>query len=254
MKRTKAELRDALSFPEYPRASKYDPEWVIENWMGPNSLWLMEALTDVMKLEPGMRVLDMGCGRAASSIFLAQECDVEVWATDLWVDAHDNWQRICAAGLQDKVFPIHAEARALPFAREFFDASVSIDAYHYFGTDDLYIDYYAQWVSPGGEIGIVVPGFTEELTEGVPDHLRVGWEWEFGSFHSPAWWRNHWEKTGKVEVDLSDTLPDGCLHWLRWNEIYERQLGREEGRETQMLRADQGRCLGFTRVVAHAPE
>ena len=29
-----------------------------------------------MELEPGMRVLDMGCGKAISSIFLAKEFDV----------------------------------------------------------------------------------------------------------------------------------------------------------------------------------
>lgn len=254
MKRTKAELTDALSLPEYPRSSKYDAEWLIENWMGPNCLWLMEALTDVMELEPGMRVLDMGCGRAATSIFLAREFGVEVWATDLWIDADQNWQRIRAAGVQDKVFPIHAEARALPFARGFFDASVSVDAYHYFGTDDLYIDYYAQRVRAGGKIGIVVPGLTEELSCGVPDHLKPYWEWEFGSFHGPAWWRNHWEKTGKVDVHLADMLPDGWLHWLKWNEIYRRQLEQEEDGEIRMLRADEGRNLGFTRIVAHVPD
>jgi len=37
----------------------------------------------VLTLRPGMRVLDLGCGTALTSIFLAREYDVEVWATDL---------------------------------------------------------------------------------------------------------------------------------------------------------------------------
>ena len=37
--------------------------------------------------------------------------------------------------------PIHAEAHRLPFASEFFDVIVSIDAYQYFGTADLYLGY-----------------------------------------------------------------------------------------------------------------
>ncbi len=41
--------------------------------MGPNVLWLTEALSQVMELKRGMRVLDMGCGKAVSSIFLARE-------------------------------------------------------------------------------------------------------------------------------------------------------------------------------------
>ena len=66
-----------------------------------------------------------------SSIFLAKEFDLQVWATDLWISATDNYQRICEAGLEDRVFPIHADAHALPFADEFFDAIVSLDSYHY---------------------------------------------------------------------------------------------------------------------------
>lgn len=64
----------------FPLASKYDPQWVIENQMGPNALWLMEWLCRDMHLRPGMRVLDMGCGKAISSIFLAKEFGVQVWA------------------------------------------------------------------------------------------------------------------------------------------------------------------------------
>ena len=54
--------------------------------MGPNVLWLTEALTQVLPLEPGMRVLDLGCGAAISSIFLARELGVQVWAADLWIE------------------------------------------------------------------------------------------------------------------------------------------------------------------------
>src|SRR5512137_2587143 len=123
----------------FPRAEKYDLNWVFENHMGPNVLWLAEAAAEHMDLKPGMRVLDMGCGKAISSIFLAKEFGVQVWATDLWIGANENWRRIREAGVEDRVYPIHAEAHALPFAEEFFDAAVSMDAYHYFGTDDLYL-------------------------------------------------------------------------------------------------------------------
>ena len=41
---------------------------MLVNLMGPNVPWLAEALSHVLDLQPGMRVLDMGCGRAISSI------------------------------------------------------------------------------------------------------------------------------------------------------------------------------------------
>lgn len=154
-------LASELRAHEFPRSNGYDPKWVVENMMGPNVLWLTESLSQVMSFEPGMRVLDMGCGKAASSIFLAQEFDLQVWATDLWIDPSENMERIRAFGLEDRVFPVRAEAHELPFGSGFFDAIVSMDAYHYFGTDDLYLQtHFSRLVKPGGQIGIVVPGLT----------------------------------------------------------------------------------------------
>ena len=248
---TKEELTRHLTLPEYPKASAWDAEWVLENAMGPNVLWLTEFLADAMHLEPGMRVLDMGCGKAVSSIFLAREYGVRVWATDLWIPASENWQRIREAGLQDRVFPIHAEAHALPYAEGFFDALVSMDAYHYFGTDDLYIGRYSRLVRPEGLIGIVVPGVNDELVDGVPPELATGWPWDFCSLHGPEWWRAHWAKTGKVDVVLADSLPDGWRHWLRWEELLiEQGAASKDNDEVQVLRRDGGRRLGFTRVIA----
>jgi cyclopropane fatty-acyl-phospholipid synthase-like methyltransferase len=44
---------------------------------------MAEWLTSALDLRPRMRVLDLGCGRATSSIFLHREFGVQVWATDL---------------------------------------------------------------------------------------------------------------------------------------------------------------------------
>ncbi len=61
------------------------------------------------------------------------------------------------------------------------------------------------------------------------------------------WWRGHWEKTGKVDVELADRIPDGWQHWLTWQGVQEEDSAR---REATMLRVDAGRHLGFTRLVA----
>src|SRR6202035_1277364 len=105
-----------------------------------------------------MRVLDLGCGRASSSIFLRREFGAQAWAIDLWCDVSENAQRIRDAGVEDGVFPVHAHARALPFAVDFFDAIVCIDSFIYYGTDDLYLNYLARFVKPEGQVGIAVGG------------------------------------------------------------------------------------------------
>jgi SAM-dependent methyltransferase len=251
-------IADKLKPSEFPRSASYEPEWVLENLMGPNVLWLAESLGQVMNLQPGMRVLDLGCGKAVSSIFLAKEFGVQVWATDLWIAAEDNWSRVRAAGVEDLVFPIHAEAHALPYAPGFFDALVSLDAYHYFGTDDLYLGrYFAPLVQPGGEIGIVVPGLVREFAE-PPAHLAPFWgrEWEMWSFHSPEWWRRHLTKTGLVDLEVADLVPNGWRHWVNWDEA-SLELGfvpegfaAELPEWIELMRTDAGRNLGFARIVA----
>jgi hypothetical protein len=71
--------------------------------MGPNALWLMESLIESMVIKRGMRVLDLGCGKAMTSIFLAKELGAEVWATDLWIEASANQARIRDAGVEDRI-------------------------------------------------------------------------------------------------------------------------------------------------------
>ena len=41
------------------------------------------------------------------------------------------------------------------------------------------------------------------------------WQPDFWSFHSPAWWRDLWEKSELVDVKRADLVPNGGAHWLR---------------------------------------
>lgn len=239
---------------EFPLSAKYDPAWVIDNMMGPNALWLTESLSQVMDLKPGMRVLDLGCGKALSSIFLAKEFDLDVWACDLWISASDNMSRIAEAGIDDRVFPIHAEAHTLPFADGFFDAIVSLDAYHYFGTDDLYLGWHlAKLAKPGAQIGVVVPGLVNELGGNIPDHLKPYWEPDFSTFHSAAWWRDHWEKSRSVSVEVADMIENGWKHWAAFQDVCgaKSQPDSAGAQEAEMLRTDAGRNLGFVRLLGN---
>jgi len=230
----------------FQRSSKYNPAWLIASASGgANSLWLTEWLAEALDLRPGMRLLDLGCGRACSSIFLRREFGVQVWATDLWFSASENVQRIRDAGVEDGVFPIHAEARSLPFADEFFDAIISIDSFPYYGTDDTYLDYLARFVKPGGPLGIAGAGLMHEFDDSVPEHLREWWTQDLWCLHSAAWWRRHWERTGVIDIDLADTMPDGWQLWLDWH----RAVAPDNETEIKALETDRGRCMGYVRVV-----
>ena len=152
----------------FPRSNQYDPGWIMESPMGAHPLWLTEWLTGHLHIEPHMRILDLGCGKAKSSIFLAREFEAEVWAVDLWTGADENLLRIEDAGVSDRVIPIHADARQLPFAGDFFDAVVCIDSFNYFGTDDLYLNYLARFVRVGGVLAFVSAGLMQDFGQHVP--------------------------------------------------------------------------------------
>jgi len=230
----------------FPRSSAYHPEWITASVSGgANSLWVTEWVTETLGLRPGMRVLDLGCGRGASSVFLRREFDVQVWATDLWFSVSERFQRIRDAGVEDGVFPIHADARSLPFAAEFFDAIVAIDSFPYYGTDDLYLNYLARFVKPGGLVGVAGAGLVREIEGPVPEHLLTWWTADLWCLHSATWWRRHWERSGAMDIEVADTMPDGWQRWLDW----QRAIAPNNLDEIQALEADRGRYLGYVRLI-----
>jgi SAM-dependent methyltransferase len=250
-------VRDLLMKAEFPRSSGYDPAWMLDNQMGPNALWLAEWLCETLPLSRESRILDLGCGKAMTSIFLAQEFEARVWAVDLWIDPDNNWRRIVAAGCAERVCPLRSEAHALPFAEGFFDVVVSVDAYQYFGTDVLYLDYLARFVRPGGAIGVVVPGLTQSIGDEIPAHLslpqangKVCWEDSCRSFLTNAQWRELFSRCNKVTDVTVDTQTDGWRHWADFERALELAGKNLFPSDAEALERDRGRYLGFHRLKA----
>jgi len=255
------QIAGSLDKPEFPRSARYDADWMMDGQMGPNAVWLTEWLGQAMALEPGMRVLDLGCGRAMSSVFLAREFDVQVWAADLWIDPDKNWKRVQDAGESARVFPLRAEAHALPFARDFFDAVISVDAYQYFGTDVLYLGYLSNYLRPGGKLGVVVPALTRALDGGPPAHLtrpqangKVFWEEECWSFLTAAQWQQLWQRCGRVTDVRCELLDDGWRHWVDFERAVESAGKGIFPSDAEALEQDAGQTIGFVRALARRTE
>ncbi|OKL41972.1 methyltransferase domain-containing protein [Pontibacter flavimaris] len=233
----------------FPKAMRYDPEWVRRHSMGENVLFNLESLTKSLDLKPGMRVLDLGCGKAISSIFLAKEFGVTVYAVDEAVSASDNYQRICHAGCEGKVIPLEADARALPFAQEYFDAVVVVDSYTYFGTDEKYLPYIARFLKPGGHIAIVDVCFTREIEslEQVPEFLQEDYQHYWYFIHTIAWWRRLWEKTGLVHIEVAKELEEAGL--VREHYIKDIERSEEEDPFAKALQLDQQGFISFFKLI-----
>jgi len=243
-------MSDQLHQPDlYPLTSKYDPAWLLALDMGPNPLWLLEDLSRNLRLKPGMRVLDLGSGRGAASVFLAREFEVDVVAADFWVDPTLASALFAEAGVADRVEAVRAEAHALPFKPESFDAILSIDSYEYFGTADNYLAYITKFLKPGGQLGVATPAMRREVRDigEIPPHIKACVGWEALAWHTAEWWRFQWAITELVTVTSARMQEHGWADWLRWERA---KNASGEDSVISMLEADRGELLTFALVTA----
>ena len=234
--------------------------------MGPHPLWLLEDLARDFDLRPGMRVLDLGSGKGATSVFLARDYGVSVVAADKWVDPDSAASTFVAAGVGDRVLAVRADAHALPFGAGQFDAVVCVDAYEYFGTGDHVRPALVRLLRPGGRLGVATPALRREPRDlgGVPAHVRRAVGWEALAWHTPEWWRFQWEATGPVEVTTARLQDGGWADWLPWHRATaaariadpmpaSEDAGSPADLVLAMLEQDGGALLGFALITARTP-
>jgi hypothetical protein len=69
------------------------------------------------------------------------------------------------------------------------------------------------------------------------------------------WWERHWSRTGLVEVEVVETMPDGCDVWLQWERA--RAAAGDESEslriDIKVLGTDRGKFMGFIRMIARRP-
>ncbi|BCL17378.1 SAM-dependent methyltransferase [Micromonospora sagamiensis] len=236
----------------FPRSAAYDRDWAEEHSVGENVLHFVESLSQVMELRPGMRILDLGCGHALSSIFLAREFGVRVWAVDFGVDPSANQRRIEEFGCADLVQPLRADVRALPLPHDFFDAAVAFDSYRYFGTDQRFLTGLLRHLRPDGRLGIVDACTSREIStaEDLGPGLRRQWlDGGWYLVHSIEWWRRHLTRTGLLDITLAEPLPGSDAIRTRYLDRF-----RHDPEETEMvtfMEAEEGGFTGSFRLVAH---
>ena len=197
----------------FPRSAKYDPDWIIAGASGgANPLWLTEWLAESLGLQANMRVLDLGCGLALSSVFLRREFGVQVWATDLWFSPRTTFSAIRDAGSTmacSRSMRTRGRCRSPRISSTRSYPSIRSCTRHRRSVSEL----------PGSlsqaerRAGCRRSRLDEEIDGAVPEHLQAWWEPSLCCLHSAAWWRRHWERTGFVDVELADTLPDGWQSW-----------------------------------------
>ena len=193
-----------------------------EFMMGPNSVRVLEELFDKypLQLTSDDLILDLGCGKGLTSLVIAKETRVKVYANDLWISAEENEKRFALWGVSEQVMPFCEDANNLHFEEKQFRVLVSIDSYHYFaGHKGFFQEKILPFIKDSGIVLIGIPGLKDEY-EGRAEELLSDWLGdEAYMFKSPKTWKelignsNRIESAEMWEMDCFDKA------WSEWLEV-----------------------------------
>ena len=204
---------------DYPELHGYSWEEIYGHGdnMAPGGLYLAAKMTRSSGPKPEELVLDVGCGKGDSSLFLAQHRGARVVCFDLWTPSSFLSRKAADRGYRSQVLPLDLDAtKRLPFPDDYFDAVFCMQALHSFGADVAALRNLLKHLKPGGRLLVGGTCFDQEADEkGLPEiYSRTdGWDAEYASYHSPSWWRKQFLATGMVEVVECSQLEDGLIMW-----------------------------------------
>lgn len=232
----------------YTRSKAYDTPELRRMIMGPNPVKLEEELLLDHKIPENAVVCDLGSGQGLTSVFLAKEYGFTVYAADLWSDPAENRAFFDRMGLaRDRIIPVKADAAALPFEKEFFDAVVSTDSYNYFGRDERYLDEkLLPFLKHGGYVYIAIPGMKKDCHDHLPEELLLSWTPEQLEYmHDAAYWQDMVSRSKDAEVLSVREMESNEEVWADW-------LARDNEYavgDRKAMEAGGGKYLNFLAIV-----
>ena len=229
MNRSTQEIQEILStfhFPDrarYPELEEYSRDDIYDDFFGGGGLYLATRMARTLHLRPEDLVLDLGCGKGSTSIFLAKHYGVRVVGLDLWTSESFLRHKFSARGFADQIAAIQMDAtHPLPFPRDFFDSIFCMNSFNFYGGNLEFIRDLVQHLKPGGQLCIgsevLSAEFTSAQLENPPpvyafrlpppnEHVNV-FENDFKKQHTPSWWQELFQSSGLLQVETCQELED----------------------------------------------
>ncbi len=210
----------------YPELDGYTRDELYEDCQGGGGLYLAVRMARTLRMKPGDIVLDLGCGKGPTSIFLAKHYGVKVIALDLWTSATFLERKFTARGYRDRIVPLNLDAtQPLPFAENYFDSIFCMNSFNFYGGNVDFLHHLLKHLKPCGQLCIgsetLTREFSPEEIQNPPyvyafhlpppnEHVDV-FQGDFIKQHSPGWWRNLFENSGLLYVEHCEHLDDAAL-------------------------------------------
>ena len=208
---------------EYSELAAYTREEIYKDCMGGGALYLAAKMDRTIQLEEGDTVLDLGCGKGETSIFLARHHGVRVVAVDLWISATYLSSKFAAEGLWDRILPLNLDVtERLPFAEGVFDAIFCMNSLSFYGGSVAFLHHLLVHLKKGGQFCAGMETLSEEFSAKdlanppavynyalpPPNELVNVWDDDFSKMHSPPWWERLFRESGLLEVQHCRELED----------------------------------------------
>ena len=233
---------------EYPRSRKYSTAAFMSRLSGPNPIKLTEELLENSALRSGSVVCDLGCGKGLTSVFLAKEYGLKVYAVDSLSDPEENRRFFTSQGLlSSHVLPLKTELKDAPVEKEFFDAVINVGAFNYYESNGAYLqESILPYVKQGGYIYIAVLGMVNDCHDALPEELLLSWTPEQLAFmHDAGFWRSVISETPGVEALCIEEMRSRDEVWRDWLT----QDNPYAARDRQSMEAGAGKYLNFIKII-----
>ena len=143
---------------------------------------ITEQTLAMMKLKPGDKVLDLGCGAGWASRLMAKAVDDrEKPGQVIGLDVSDEMIRRAREGSRDfdNLMFVIGSAQQIPWEENFFDKVLSVESFYYYADQDRALAELFRVMAPQGELYILINLYrdnpysqmwVDELK--VPVHMR----------------------------------------------------------------------------------
>jgi SAM-dependent methyltransferase len=229
MNRSNSEIEQIISTfrpPErgaYPELDGDSRDSIYRDFFGGGGLYLAVRMLHFLNLQPGQKVLDLGCGKGESSVFMAKHYGVQVKALDLWTTAEFLTHKFVEWGVSGQTSAIQVDTTGpLPYTENEFDAIFCMNSFNFYGAKPGFLAHLLKHLKPGGRLCIgsevLSAEFTQEQLASPPyvyafnlpppnEEVNV-FTGDFITQHTPGWWKAFFETSGLMDVETCYALDD----------------------------------------------